>query len=89
MQNSPEMCLIHLQGCIQSSNISNIFKKKLQLKLYNIEKKEEKSPKKEEGGNAKLVYVFTRPKTMQVNQTKMCNLYICDVIFFYLNLLYT
>ena len=61
-QNSSEMCLVHLQGCMESFSFSNISEKKLYLKIYKINKKYEKSQKKkkkkEEGGDDKHGYFF-------------------------------
>ena len=68
-QNSSEMCLVHSQGCMKSFSFSNISEKKLPPRIYVLTKdsykikKYEKSPKKEEGGDAKYVFFFIWPKS--------------------------
>ena len=70
-QNSSEMCLVHLQGCMESFSLSNISEKKLYLKIYkkkkrNIKNLKKKKKKKEEGGDAKHVYFFIQPYMKKV-----------------------
>ena len=55
-QNSSEMCLVHLQGCMESFSFSNISEKKLYLKIYKIKrnmKNLKKKKRKKRGGRGR------------------------------------
>ena len=55
------MLQMQLEGCRISFIVRDIFKNKLQMKVYKIKRKLKNLQKKEAGGDVKYVFSFTRP----------------------------
>ena len=62
-QNASKMYLIHLQGCIKSFQLLKYYWKEVMSKNLQNKRKFQKSPKKEEGGDAKHDSFLLGPNT--------------------------